>query len=207
MRARTLILAAGLAAGAGSALAQAVTVGDGKAPRPASSARASDPELTDALATASMSGNLERVQALLKAGADPNGTGSLRKPPLRLATAHGCMMAAEKDVLPVVDALLAAGADVNHVDDYGLGVLLMAAQKCKGTVVTRLLKAGADPEQRSPQGLSPLSMALVVENDDAAEALVEHGVRLSRASVAKLFPEPPTDPKRAALVKRATAAK
>jgi ankyrin repeat protein len=202
MRARTLMLAAGLVATAGSALAQAVTVG-GKSRPPAGS----DAALTDSLASAVMSGSLEQVQALLKAGADPNAVGNLRKPALRLATGHGCMMAAEKDVLAVVDALLAAGADVNHVDDFGLGVLLMASQKCKGPVVTRLLKAGADAEQRNPQGMSPLAMAFVVQNYDAAEALVDHGARLSRASIAKLFDEPPADAKAAALVKRATAAK
>jgi ankyrin repeat protein len=83
----------------------------------------------------------------------------------------------------------------------------MPSQKCKAAAVTRLLKAGADVEQRSPQGLSPLAMALIVNNFDAARALADHGARLSRESMAKIFPEPPADPEQAALVKRATAAR
>lgn len=211
MRTRDLLFALVLALPDGTSSAQAVVVGSGekKPPAPAvrPSGRTASPEEADALASAAMKADLPAVQSLLGRGVDANAKGSLGKSPLRMATSYGCMMAQEKDVLPVVDTLIAAGADVNEVDAFGHGVLLMTAQKCKAAVVTRLLKAGADTEQRSPQGLSPLSMALIVENYDAAGALVDHGARLSRASMEKIFPEPPTAPEVAALVKRATAAK
>jgi ankyrin repeat protein len=200
---------------AGLAGAQGVVVGGDKdkkaSPKPAQtskgSARPTSTDEADLLGDAAMRGDAASVSALLAKGIDPNARGSLGKTPLRMATSFACMMpaVAEKDLLATVDALIAGGANVNEVDDYGLGVLLMAAQKCKAAAVTRLLKAGADTEQRSPQGLSPLSMALIVKNYDAAGALVDHGARLSRESIAKLFPEPPTEPELAALVKRATA--
>ena len=177
---------------------------DKRSPAPARpTTSAQDPDL---LVTAAMRGDAGAVRALLARGMDPNVRGGIGKTPLRAATSLGCMMqASEAELLAVIDALVAAGANVNEVDDFGLDVLLMAAQKCKAAAVTRLLKAGADYERRSPQGFSPLSMALIVKNYDAAEALVAHGARLSRESMAKIFPEPPTEPAVAALVKRATA--
>jgi ankyrin repeat protein len=202
----SLAMTLGLAASLG---AQGVVVGSSNdkakpaatraAPRPTSA------EEADILANAALRGDTESVRALLAKGVDPNVRGGMGKGALRAATSFGCMTAQEKDVLAIVDLLIEHGADVNEVDDFGHGVLLMAAQKCKAAVVTRLLKAGADTEQRSPQGFSPLSMALVVSNFDAARALVDHGARLSRASMAKIFPEPPADPEQAALVRRGTA--
>jgi ankyrin repeat protein len=207
-------LVAAVLAQAVPSLAQSVIVGskDKAKPSPSptastrASARPTSPDEADALGNAAMRGDVATVKALLARGVDPNVRGSLKKSPLRMATSVGCMMTAEKDVLAVVDVLIAGGSDVNEVDDFGLGVLLMTAQKCKASAVTRLLKAGADPEQRSPQGLSPLSMALIVKNYDAAAALIDHGVRLSKASITKIFPEPPEEPELAALVKRATGA-
>jgi len=170
------------------------------------SRRPTSAQEADLLVNAAMRGDSGSVRTLLARGVDPNVRGSIGKTPLRAATSLGCMMQpSEADVLAVVDALIAAGANVNEVDDFGLGVLLMAAQKCKAAAVRRLLEAGADHEQRSPQGFSPLSMALIVKNYDAAEALVAHGARLSKESMAKIFPEPPPEPAVAALVKRATA--
>lgn len=185
---------------AAPSFAQAVMVGDGRPESPASA------RLADALGSAAMKGDVVSVKALLAKGADPNAKSSVEKSALRSATSLGCMMAKEEDVLAVVDVLLAAGANVNEVDDFGLSVLLMAAQKCKAPVIERLLAAGGDTEVRSPQGYTPLAMAFIVQNHDAAEALVAHGARLSPESIAKLFAEPPDDPKVAALVKRATAA-
>jgi ankyrin repeat protein len=189
--------------------AQGVVVGGSKEkPQPAATRAAGRPtsaQEADQLANAALRGDVESVRALLAKGVDPNARGGLGKAPLRAATSYGCMTAAEKDVLAIVDLLIEHGADVNDVDDYGHGTLLMAAQKCKAAAITRLLKAGADSEQRSPQGFSPLAMALIVGNFDAARALVDHGARLSRESMAKIFPEPPTEPEQAALVKRATA--
>ena len=181
--------------------AQGVAVGGKDKPR------ATSPLDPDLLVGAALDGDVASVRALLARGADANAIGALRKSPLRAATAIGCMRVPEKDVLAILDLLIENGADVNHVDEFGLGVLLMASQKCKAAVVTRLLEAGADTEQRSPQGYSPLAMAFIVKNFDAARALVDHGARLSRESIAKIFDEPPADRDEAALVKRATAAR
>ena len=208
MRIAITALAVALFAPGATVQAQSVTVGEKDKGKRASARPTSGAE-AELLANAAMRGDVVSVRALLAKGVDPNVRGdSLGKTPLRMATSLACTMSVpEKDVLAVVDALIAGGADVNEVDRFGHGVLLMTAQKCKGAVVTRLLEAGADPERRDPQGLSPLSMALIVKNYDAATALVDSGVRLSAASMAKIFPEPPTEPEVLALVKRATASK
>lgn len=81
------------------------------------------------------------------------------------------------------------------------------AQKCPRSVIDAFVKAGAKLDSRSPQGFTPLSMALLVGNLDAAEALVDHGARLSPQARQKLFPETPADARVAALVKRASKTK
>ena len=208
---RVLVCAALTAGFVAPLRAQGVVVGSSSDKRkPAATgpdSRSASKEDADLLAGAALRGDVESVRALLAKGGDPNARGGLGKTPLRCATSYACMTAPDKDVLTIVDLLIENGANVNEVDDYGHGVLLMAAQKCKAPAITRLLKAGADVEQRSPQGYSPLAMALIVKNFDAARALVDHGARLSRESMAKIFPEPPADPEQAALVKRAVAAR
>ena len=100
--------------------------------------------VTDALGAAAMRADLAGVKELLARGIDANTTGSLGKSPLRMATSLACSMpeASEANVTAIVDALISAGADVNHVDQFGLGDFLMAAQKCKAPVIKRMLEVG-----------------------------------------------------------------
>ncbi len=105
----------------------------------------------------------------------------------------------------MIAALLAGGANPNAIDTGEVPLLVYVAQQCPRPVIDAFVAAGARLDARSPQGFTPLSMALIVKNLDAAEALVDHGARLSPEAVRKLFPEPPTDERLAALVKRAAA--
>jgi len=160
----------------------------------------------ESLQAAALAREAALVIALLDAGVDPNAEDPrLPRSVLSLAAVVGCQ---DKDADPeardaVVAALLAGGADPNAVEPGQIPLFVYVAQQCPRPVVEAFLKAGARLDARTPQGFTPLSMALIVGNLDAAEALLDHGARLSPEARAKLFPEPPTDPRLAALVKRA----
>jgi ankyrin repeat protein len=159
------------------------------------------------LQSAAMGGDVALVQALLDAGVDPNARSTeMPRSALAMATSMSCLVKqAEPEARDaVIAALLAAGADPNSVEMGDVPLLVYVAQKCPRPVVEALVKAGARLDARSPQGFTALSMALIVGNVDAAEALVDQGARLSAEARAKLFPEPPTDPRVAALLKRAS---
>jgi ankyrin repeat protein len=80
---------------------------------------------------------LRIVGMLLEAGADPNVHGTFEKTPLH--------QAAETGNLPLVRALMDAGADVNAASDMG-SPLHSAVQGGNVLIVEELLRAGADPD-------------------------------------------------------------
>lgn len=55
---------------------------------------------------------------------------------------HACYC--EKPNAPVVELLVAAGSDVNAVDDQGYTALIVAAKKEQTEIVSSLLAHGAD---------------------------------------------------------------
>jgi ankyrin repeat protein len=162
---------------------------------------------TENLRAAAMSGDAELVQLLLDAGVDPNAKfEDLPQSILSLASVTSCTMRRDPKARDaVIAALLAGGADPNAIDIGEVPLFVYVAQQCPRPVVEAFVAAGARLDARSPQGFTPLSMAFIVKNLDAAEALVDHGARLSPEAVKKLFPETPTDERLAALVKRAAA--
>ncbi len=84
-------------------------------------------------------GNVPAIAALLKNGHDPNGVdpGLNHWTPLL----HGI----HKSQAASVQALLAAGADVNRAAPSGTTPLMMAVGNGQTAMVRRLLDAGADP--------------------------------------------------------------
>lgn len=159
------------------------------------------------LRAAAMSGDAELVQLLIDAGIDPNARfGDLPQSILSFASAMSCSMKKDPEARDaVIKALLAGGADPNVMDIGEVPLFVYVAQQCPRPVIEAFVAAGARLDARSPQGFTPLSMALIVKNYDAAEALVDHGARLSPTAAQKLFPEPPAEERVAALLKRATA--
>ena len=135
---------------------------------------------------AAMAGLTEVVSALLAAGADPNAMlsgpmkfgkkfrgeawGASREPYKGETPLHESLFTdpqpvrKERDVLGVVRALLAAGADPNHADGYERTPLQLAARlgRDHDAITVALLEAGADPNITSDAGGSPLGNALVV---------------------------------------------
>lgn len=106
-------------------------------------------------------------------------------------------------IVAMMDLLIAHGAKPNHPSDKELSALMTAAQQCPGPVVLRLVKAGADMKFKSSLGYTPLSMAFIVNNLDAAEALIDSGARLSAEAAAKLADHKKDDARYHKLLKRA----
>lgn len=152
-----------------------------------------------------MNGDAETVEALLSAGVDPNDNTGMPKGVLRLAASScaGKRLTTEQ-VLVMMEVLLAHGAKPNVEGEKELSALMSAAQQCEGPVVTRLIKAGADMKFKTSLGISPLSMAFIVGNLSAAEALIDAGARLSPEAAAKLL-DGEQDEKKLALLKKARA--
>ncbi|MFN3651939.1 MAG: ankyrin repeat domain-containing protein [Armatimonadota bacterium] len=97
-----------------------------------------------------MTGEPERVQELLRAGADPNWRGRTGEPALVLAV-HHCPSS--------LSMLLEAGADPNARAVDGTPVLVLAARH-QSWLGYPLLRAGADPNSAGPDGEAVLAVAL-----------------------------------------------
>jgi len=154
-----------------------------------------------------LNGKVELVEALLAAGVDANDKTDMPQPLLQLAASSCAGDGVENQkVLAMIEVLLAHGAKVNVPPGASeLSPLMVAAQQCPPAVVRRLVRAGADLTFRTSLGISPLSMALIVGNYDAAEALIDAGARLSAAAASKLLTGKKDDARLVALVKRARA--
>jgi uncharacterized protein len=149
-------------------------------------------------------GEVEMVEALLSAGVDVNDRTDMPQPVLHLATGTCAGKQLETEtILALIEVLLAHGATVNESKPNELSALMIAAQQCPAPVVRRLIRAGADMNFRTSLGISPLSMAFIVGNLDAAEALIEAGARLSPETAAKLLEGKKDDARAVALVNKA----
>lgn len=156
-------------------------------------------------------GNVDELEALVMAGLDLKAKGSVPRTPLEFA-AQSCtpgVRVKKEDALRIFDLLLGGGADPNQAGMAGLSVLMLAAQQqCPPIIIKHLLAAGAKLDARSAQGFTALSMALIVDNYDAADVLIEAGARLSPEAGKKFLTGTSDDnPRLVELVARATASK
>src|SRR5262249_36978800 len=116
--------------------------------------------LPAALTTAVMMGQVETVEDLLTAGADPNRANEAGSTPLMPACLRGREVIWEAlagqsfpsgpgrkqtDWPAMVRVLLEAGAEVNARDKNGMTALMMARSVGQSQIVEMLLQAGADP--------------------------------------------------------------
>ncbi len=125
-------------------------------------------------------GRLSQVRTLISNGADVNAIGSCNRTALSLAIQGG--------YIPVVQALLNAGADPNLSDEteYGLAAnspLMVAASnffldnRCE--MVRFLLKRGANIDQQDAEGRTALMRTLDHSDMDVMETLIKAGADLN----------------------------
>ena len=147
-------------------------------PTSTSGASRSRPE---SLRDAAQRADAESVKALLDAGiAADTGAADATQTPLYFAVAQAChTQGAETDwLVQTVSYLIAAGADVNRMDDNKNTPMMHAAQYCGPKIIGVLVAGGAKVDVKNGSGVSPLAMALIMSNFDAAEALVAKGAKL-----------------------------
>ncbi len=120
---------------------------------------------TDQLIQAAERGDLAGVRRLLADGADPNGRGQI----------GGWSALMQAGTADVAAALLAAGADVDQVDDLGLDAMAHALESANGDVARSLQQAGADVNARNRYGWTRLRQAAFMRNVPALELLRDLG--------------------------------
>jgi ankyrin repeat protein len=128
--------------------------------------------MSEVLLQAVEAGDLERVQALLRGGADCNSRNA--------DGATALMLAAHAGRHDMVRALIDAGADVNATDDRGWGPLAKAVHNPdldRGfpDVVEALIQAGARIEAPIAYGIRPLMLAAGYGETAVVEALLKAG--------------------------------
>jgi hypothetical protein len=161
---------------------------------------------TQSLRDAALRADADTVKALLDAGIAPDtGAADATQTPLYFATANAChLQGAETDwLVQTVSLLVAAGADVNKMDDNRNTPMMHAAQYCGPKVIGVLAAGGAKIDQKNGSGVSPLAMALIMSNFDAAEALVAKGARIAKSDATMVSGV--TDPRGKAIVQKAMA--
>lgn len=125
------------------------------------------------LFNAAQTGDVAKAAALLKSGADINSRNDEGATPLMVAAGQGHG--------ELVDALLAAGAEVDAVDLRGWTALMKGLfnyEQNKGfpDVVSSLIDAGADIEHKVAYGTRPLMIAAGYGEARVVEILIAAGV-------------------------------
>jgi ankyrin repeat protein len=121
-----------------------------------------------AVADAAMRGDLERVRALLRDGADVNAAQGDGMTALHWSALNGHLEA--------MNVLLYAGATTEPLTRVGRYTPLhLASSRGHAASVARLLQAGARPDAVTETGVQPLHLAAQAGNADAVEALIARG--------------------------------
>ncbi|MDX2212680.1 MAG: ankyrin repeat domain-containing protein [Oculatellaceae cyanobacterium bins.114] len=131
------------------------------------------------LIDAAMYGDLKKVQQLIADGVDVNAIASCNRTALSLAIQGGH--------IPVIQALLDAGADPNLPDETDDGLVantpLMEAASTffapnRSDMVRLLIQKGANVNQQGAQGQTALMSALAHSDMDVIETLIKAGANL-----------------------------
>lgn len=135
-------------------------------------------DATRALASASRYGRLSIVRILVENGVSVNGKDNGGKSALANAVQRGR--------IEILELLLKKGADLS---DWGSCVALnYSVRIIKSQVVEMLLEYGADIEERDHKGRTILFHALVSDNAEIFDILLENGANLNSAQF-KGFPD------------------
>src|ERR1043166_6584150 len=123
---------------------------------------------------ASYDADLQRADALIRAGANVNAANDLGVTPLWLAAQNG----SEK----MVARLLAAGANPNAALIAGETPVMVAARGGKTAVVEQLIAKGADVNVRGTRKQTALMWAVAQKHPDVVKVLLAHGADVSLRS-------------------------
>lgn len=123
----------------------------------------------------------QAVRKALNDGAKPSATSDSGRSALMLAAGRG--------LLPIMDALLQHGADVNYADqtsvnERGDTALLMAAYFGQPEAFTKLLAAGAHTDVVNSWDWTPVHMAAMGNCLPCLEALAQRGLSLNARATA-----------------------
>ena len=128
-----------------------------------------DPALIDKerLLRFSTIGDIEKVTAILKKGANVNVADEQGRTPLILASEQGH--------LDIVQSLLRAEADIHAIDKRGHNALLIATDNGHFPVVNWLLNANGNSNTQDKNGNTPLILATQKRDQKLVMALLTHG--------------------------------
>ncbi|MBE9002888.1 ankyrin repeat domain-containing protein [Nostoc sp. LEGE 12447] len=123
------------------------------------------------LGLAVQSGNLDKIQLILDAGADinyqsPDGYDIL------IHAMHGRDILRDENLISTLNLLISRGAAVNGISSYGESAIKVAAHIGRFDAVKLLLNAGANPEQL---GWTELMHAIVFGSLEQVLLLLEQG--------------------------------
>lgn len=93
------------------------------------------------------------------------------------------MLAAQQGRLELVEQLLAAGADVNLLNDDGNGALWFACVHGDTRLLSRVIEAGADLDNQNVNGATALIYAASAGKLEVANALVSAGADIERQTL------------------------
>ncbi|WP_414577505.1 ankyrin repeat domain-containing protein [Anabaena sp. CCY 9402-a] len=123
------------------------------------------------LGLAVQSGNLDKIQLILDAGADIN----YRTPDtydVLIHAMYGRDIFQDENLISILNLLISRGAAVNGMTSYGESAIKVAADVGRFDAVKLLLNAGANPEQL---GWTELMHAIVFGSLEQVQLLLEQG--------------------------------
>ena len=124
------------------------------------------------LLLASGEGYPDIVKFLIKNNANVNAVRICGNTPLILVSQNSIM---DKDVqLIIVESLISAGANINHIGDYGRTSLMMAIDSNSPKIVSKLLECDADITIKDKNGSTALDLARELEYEDIVQNIMEY---------------------------------
>jgi ankyrin repeat protein len=142
---------------------------------------------TDLHRAISVNQSPEKIEALIKAGADVNAANRYGVTPLSLAAANGSDR--------VISLLLNAGANPRAADGAlhdGRTVLMLAARTGSVESIRQLVEHGSDVNATETRtGTTPLMWAALENRADAVRALINAGANVNARSKVTAYPHTP----------------
>lgn len=126
---------------------------------------------TSPLHVAVAQGNVEMARLLLASGADPNAQGETITP---------MMLGASQAKLELVELLLEGGGNPTQTDGNGASSFHIAASRGEPRVLQALIvgRNAVEVDIANSRGLTPLHTALLLQREENAILLIEHGCSL-----------------------------